>query len=339
MATSFDFVVWAKDCGLNDKTIDKLKSQDLDDREALELIDIQLDIPMLKLTAGQAAKFRNAVGKIQGKAKAQSVPDSDQPVTLDEIRQLADQQEAWNQAANGTSLQSILHPGQGPTATLPSGNMEHVNTFDPTFYLKPRVQCKYLDITDFVTVNGEEQEEEVISSKDGIEMVLRTSGKQSKIPLNKVTVGQWSAANLCILYNLMSEGTLTHERVPDYLAYSIKILEFLPLYEWQSILAYDREYRKKQATYKFRWGVDPPHMNKAMLIPKFLTRRDKFKQGDKPKNSNGRFHSRPRTQDGGEICLLFNSKQGCKWGTSCKYVHVCLEPRCGKDHPQFEHKA
>ena len=48
--------------------------------------------------------------------------------------------------------------------------------------------------------------------------------------------------------------------------------------------------------------------------------------------------------NGKEVCLLFNTKDGCRHGTNCKHAHVCgyiprgeKEP-CGKGHKKSEHR-
>ena len=97
-------------------------------------------------------------------------------------------------------------------------------------------------------------DEEVVTAKDGVEMVLRTAGRSTKTPLSKVSVASWNLANYNIMYKLLQDGALGYEQIPDYLGYSVKIIDYLNLFDWQSILAYDREYRKKQATFHFRWG-------------------------------------------------------------------------------------
>ena len=35
--------------------------------------------------------------------------------------------------------------------------------------------------------------------------------------------------------------------------------------------------------------------------------------------------------------MTFQRRQGCSYGTACKYDHVCIKPQCLGDHPQWKH--
>jgi hypothetical protein len=132
------------------------------------------------------------------------------------------------------------------------------------------------------------------------------------------------------------------QQIPDYLAYSSKVLEHTFQFEWESVLLFDREYRKKQAAYGFRWGIDPPHLGRAYLVPrvrnpKHDSRSFKRQENFAHKQMQDKRPNKLTTKNGHEICLSFNSKSGCRWGAACKYAHICAESNCGEAHPQFSH--
>lgn len=339
---SFD--EWADLAGLNERSKELLKKHDLDDIKALQVIDIDKVTPLLKLSLGQAAIFNDAVQNLK-KTKGtgcvptpqvNNAPDIECNATLDALRQEANIQETVQELqTSGSNLSNLL--GSSLTGQLSSHSIKGNDVFDPIYYLRPKTQAKYHDITDFVTVNQAESEE-VISCKDDVEMVLRNTSRKPKIALSNVTVSQWNVANYSILYQLLLDGSLSQDQIPDYLAYSIKTLEFLTIYEWQSILLYDREYRKKQATYSFRWGLDPSHMIRATLIPKHSLLKKGIGQQQKTKNVSSKTARGPYVPKESEICLSFNSRAGCRWGDVCKYQHVCSESGCGQNHPRYQHQ-
>jgi hypothetical protein len=278
----------------------------------------------------QSVQDLSGDGELPAVADDPPLVSTDQPQpSIDELRKDSAIQDTLKQLqATGVPLTSLLNPVT-PVGTQ-SGQTKDGNFFDPVFYLRPKATSKFLDILDFVNRSNKEQED-VISSRDGIEIVCRKA--VNKRNLESVSLTQWNLANVQILYQLMSEGSLSYQSVPDYLAYTTKILELSFHFDWPSILRYDREYRGKQATYGFRWGTDPPHMSYAILIPKVKA---------KPSASVGKvslpkFNKRPMTRDGKEICLAFNSNGGCKYGASCKFIHVCSEEGCEYRHARINH--
>ena len=239
-------------------------------------------------------------------------------------------------------LLKLLPPGTLPVLAKPSDQDQPSSgnyCYKSNLFLQPTEPIKYHDITDNISLSYDSVDEEVVTAKDGVEMVLRTAGRSAKIPLNKVSVANWNLANYNIMYKLLREGALGHEQIPEYLGYSVKIMDFLNLFDWKSILAYDREYRKKQAAFHFKWGSDPPHLSTSLLVPKFLvkpTEMGAHKSTFRDKAPERR-PAQPITSKGQIICKSFNSKGGCKFGYNCKYTHVCLAPGCEKEHPQFSH--
>ena len=86
-----------------------------------------------------------------------------------------------------------------------------------------------------------------------------------KPKLENLTLSQWSIANLAILYKLVGENRLGADAMLDYLSYTTKVYQLVQRFNLPSVLLYDREYRKLQATMKFRWGTDVQHLHTLCL--------------------------------------------------------------------------
>ena len=134
--------------------------------------------------------------------------------------------------------------------------------------------------------------------------------------LSSVSPHQWSAANARIMYELMTQQKWSAEKLADYMAYIVKIAELAICYDWQSVLAYDYQYRQLQATLKFPWASDTPHLHQTVLKEqkvmgsnKFLQRKTKFTRPADPCT-------------GKEICIKFNTGE-CSFGGKCRYIHIC----------------
>ena len=54
----------------------------------------------------------------------------------------------------------------------------------------------------------------------------------------------------------------------DYLSYTTKDYQLVQRYSLTSVLFYDREYRKVQASMNFRWGIDVQHLHNVFLQPR-----------------------------------------------------------------------
>jgi hypothetical protein len=335
-----DFDEWAKEIGLVQKTIDVLEKQDLCDLKALRVFKLEY-ISQLKLTIGQAAILTDGVSKLQS-SKLEPDPSTspqepvDKPTTgeiLSELRKDSSLQEAVSKVADlGPAWAELLNPSK-LAPTPPQAMATAHSVFDPVYYLKPKNTSKYYDITEFISPKKGDFEE-VISSKEGMEIVIRSQEKSAKkVQLSSVSVTQWSIANVSILYQLILDGVLSQSNIIDYLAYTVKILELSFHHEWDSVLSYDREYRNKQAAYGFRWGTDPPHLGAAVLVP----RAPKLTHDRRPPRQGNFKPKRPTTSKGEEICIGYNSRGGCRWGATCKFLHVCAEKGCEAKHPQVDH--
>ncbi len=202
---------------------------------------------------------------------------------------------------------------------------------NPLIYLADNKSSDYLDIIDFLPTLCYDSEEQIISSRDGSEIILKTGPKKPR--LENISQMQWMAANSRILAKLLLDGKLGLEGVAQYLSYNVKISSLAQRYIWQTVLMYDREYRRAQATYNFAWGSDVPHLVSVHLVP----RQEKVKpsQSYKQVTHNAQSSGQHQMYRKPYTCNAFNTEGKCKFGTNCRFMHECNT--CKGPHPACEH--
>ena len=161
---------------------------------------------------------------------------------------------------------------------------------DPQFYLhKASGEAKPYLITDFVSDTVTDTEK--ISLGPGATLTL-TSGTKPK--LHAVSPAMWIAANARIVAALYDSDDLVHGTAKDYMAYTAMIGELASRNIWASVLAYDQEYRRRQAAARFRWGSDSQHL--CTVLPK-----------EKAATPTGIKQTDRRVGPGGkEVCIQYN---------------------------------
>ena len=227
---------------------------------------------------------------------------------------------------NMISQQKTLASAQSETVTpiQPSWN-------DPQIHISSasgKSASNFYDICDFVQVSVEE---EVVLGGHGDQQIIVKSGPK-KPKLESLTLSQWSVANLAILYKLVGENKLVGPSLMDYLSYTTKVYQLVQRFSLVSVLLFDREYRKLQASMGFRWGTDVQHLHTLFLQARTQPSTQPNQQtkkgftGQKP----GKFGKDK------EICRNFNSAKGCSF-QNCKFQHTCLLPGCSQKHPVQTH--
>ena len=170
---------------------------------------------------------------------------------------------------------------------------------------------------------------------------------QKKLKLDQVTKEQWFAATLHIQDTLTRAGQLHAGLIPDYYGYLIFVTDLAQQYLWQDVLQYDDLYRREQAKLQCRWGTPIATLGRLWLQPKNVYQPHNLSSSKS--NTINRKPNKPNEvplrgpiigpidkQTGREMCLAFN-KGYCRFGSACKYLHICLEPSCGKPHPKSQH--
>ena len=222
-------------------------------------------------------------------------------------------------------------PRQPQTMTQPSWN-------DPQIHLSTatgKSVCSHYDICDFVQCNIEE--ETIIGGQGDQQIVVKSGPRKPK--LENLTLSQWSIANLAILYKLSGENKLAGESMLDYLSYTTKVYQLVQRFSLPSVLLYDREYRKLQASMNFRWGTDVQHLHTLCLQARDKPSAQGMQTAAKKpvmQRPGGNRSDRPKRDI--PICRNFNSAKGCTH-PNCSYRHECIVPGCGKSHTVMTHTA
>lgn len=247
------------------------------------------------------------------------------------------QQQQQTQSMASSAVDSQNNVQYTYTNTLDSANSVHPNQpswNDPQIHLSAatgKSTVDYYDICDFVSSSLDE--EVVIGGHGDQQIVVKSGPKRPK--LENVTLCQWSVANLCILYKLSGEGKLQGPALLDYLSYNTKIYQLVQRFSLVSVLLYDREYRKLQASMGFRWGTDVQHLHTLVLQPRDVSKSlNQLPQGGRkgavePQATKGK-NAKPG------ICRSFNSGKGCNF-TNCRYKHQCIMPGCSQQHSATVH--
>ena len=222
---------------------------------------------------------------------------------------------------------------QDQNRTCPTYDASSVLRVDlnPQSYLyNPRKEgphSKYRAIIDYIpksarTTGDDEEEFELLPN------VRLTTGRRSK--LDSVTPAQWTAANACILADLVEQSPGdTKQLTLDYMSHTTKVGVLATHYSWRSAIRWDDEYREKQHLHQFRWGSDSAHMCLVQLVP-----RDK----EPERNKRQQKPSTPapvQTTRSIPPCFNWNKEIPCGQ-TPCNFKHEC-EWCKSPSHPKVRH--
>ena len=334
------FKMWCADHSLKDETVAVLLEQGFDSVKTLTVIENQ---DVLDLNIPHKAQLRLLQAAIKEAKNFGQVEQPPQTVTAQTVTNPpASAPLAMGGTGLGLTIDSLL--GQLPqnsNSTEQSGGQFRPE-YDPTFHLiagKSSGNTKALEVLDFVglSVKCDLEEEQVVSEiGENNSLILKTSQKKPKY--ENLTIWQWSLGAIRIQDELVRIGKLTtetHKR--QYWGYMCKILELNTRFEWQSILEYDREYRRNQARFNFPWGTEIPHLSSVQLKDKKLgnfngPKKTKFAYSNNQSNGN---NAKKQTQP--YSCRDFNRDKCSR--ASCKFKHVCSVQDCGKPHPAFKHES
>ena len=219
------------------------------------------------------------------------------------------------------------------SSTDASNITSQVSWNDPQIHLSSaagKSTSSYLDICDFAQSCVEE---EVVLGSHGDQQFIVKSGPK-KPRLENMTLSQWSVANLAILYKLVGENKLQGPALMDYLSYTTKIYQLVQRYSLVSVMLFDREYRKLQASLNFRWGTDVQHLSNIHLQAreKPVAQGNQSRKGPLPFKQNRSGPNKSEIQ----VCRNFNSQKGCSF-TDCKFKHICIIPGCKQGHSAIAH--
>ena len=260
MAEEEVFQTHMKNNGITEATITILAEQDFVNRDSLSVMEIG-DIASLKLKqltqkrlVVRLLKRGHGDGIKAGDIEtAQAQDKSSDVITDNNAAAKVTSEMATTQLLNNL-LQTVTRAT--PEPETPGRVTQHAVTshdrgeLNPIVYLAENDKAQYLDIVDFVPRRTEET---LLSSWSGIELSLKMGPKRPN--LENVTMMEWTAANAKIMVKLLLEGKLSSPNSAQYLAYTVKIASLAQRYMWQSIILYDREYRRAPATYNVQLSV------------------------------------------------------------------------------------
>ena len=347
MSPADQMIKFCLDNNVQRSVIDELLDRGFDSVQALSLVDSE-DLKSQRIPVGQRRLIVHIAKSLSPSCDNNSLPTTDvhvQPV--ESVTQVPDvyqqtllntlltQQNHISNGQSSTLTNSVQNVNQAPNDSSPAPGLNHSSWQDPQVHLATatgKSASVYHDICDFVTNTVEE---EVVIGGQGDQQIIVKSGPK-KPKLEALTLSQWSIANLSILYRLVGEEKLAGQSLMDYLSYTTKVYQLVQRFSLISVLLYDREYRRLQATMGFRWGTDVQHLHTLHL-----------QQRDRPvvQNSLGATKQKLGVQNLGQkrgdkrdigICRNFNTVKGCTYPT-CKFKHVCIVPGCNKPHPVMTH--
>lgn len=213
----------------------------------------------------------------------------------------------------GKTLNSLL---KSPIVKTVHNAGAEKDKFDPRCMLTVKSRStKAVHITQFLHEGAKRRRQNngrncviVDTSENGDQLIFRSDDQH---PYANISVSEWGAANCRLLNYLLQEGQIKRSDIEYYLAYTAKIHDLVEKYEWQSILAYDYEYRELQAEYAFNWGVSNPHLEINTLVP-----RQRGKTNPNYKQSNVK-----KEQGSTDDCKLWLAHGYCRFGDKCRYKH------------------
>jgi hypothetical protein len=348
----FEFRAWASVLGLSEVNVKKLETNLVTDLSVLlELRDI--DIESMKVGIGDGIRLRTGVAKLRAinavipplvdengvivvkpavvpLDKSKSVgPDGERVYSLAEVEKLLAGKSAI--AAGGantsdkttalSSLATLCQKSSSGTSDLREIMRELLGVDDQPLNAKGE-KC-LLPINFLSCVRGTQSSEDVIHSGKGMSLVVQTTLKKCTTP-DKLTVGQWTAANSRILSKLIVSGRLCGAEVLDYLEYVRKLGDLLQLYTPGSVFQLDHNHRLElhESTTKRRWQEIDCTLENA-----HLKRRDDASHATnapyRPNVSQGQFDRRNPTSRRRGVCWAYNSPEGCMYSKErCRYEHI-----------------
>ncbi len=348
----FNFEEWSNGIGLTKKTTAALNKEDVTSHETLCQMNDD-DVICLGLTLGQRKLLCSAIAKLRGDAghdgaplQTATAPDeealpvektvtatpaarenavpaatADPPTTLKALRDLP------STLDQGKSFYDIF--ADLPDTLHTTGKVDDSkNMFDPRSLLSLKAtKSKSLHITDFLPESVKKrrmsrQREMVLSTSGTADdvLILRTDDNH---PYTGISLSEWGAANCRLMAALLDRQLLPPADTHYYLAYTMKIFEFVSKYEWESVLEFDYRYREIQAEHGMKWGIHAPDLELHILERRqrqrpSMTAKARASQPTRPLIGQ---HPTPVSR---EECRQFKANGWCRFGPDCRYDHPRL---------------
>ena len=221
------------------------------------------------------------------------------------------------------SLSSLLSKPADTTVSQVRDLMRDLLNFEDV-PVNSRGEKVLLPIHFLSCIRGTQDSDEIVHSGKGLNLVLQTT--LNRVRPEKLTTGQWVAANARIMNKLIVGGKLTSTTLTDYLEYTRKIGDLLQLYTPGSVFLLDHHHRVDvhESTIR-RWSDIDCTLENAHLVRKEKVQ-SYVQQGSKAgasNNNNGGGFSRRALPHVNAPCWAFNSPEGCRFSKDhCRYNHM-----------------
>jgi hypothetical protein len=222
------------------------------------------------------------------------------------------------------SLSSLLSKPADTTVSQVRDLMRDLLNFEDV-PVNSRGEKVLLPINFLSCIRGTQDSDEIVHSGKGLNLVLQTTLNRARP--EKLTTGQWVAANARIMNKLIVSGKLTSTTLTDYLEYIRKIGDLLQLYTPGSVFLLDHNHRVDvhESTIR-RWSDIDCTLENAHLVRKekvqSYAQQGSSKSGASNSNNGGAF-SRRALPHVNAPCWAFNSPEGCRFSKErCRYNHV-----------------
>ena len=346
----FSFKAKAEEIGLSIKTQTVLEQQDLTSESTLSAFH-QLAQPddwkELGLTLGQEKLlklsleqwFQNPIEGAEGAHSSKSKTPSAQPglipdqasvkqphgneapmqipeldltnegKTFDEIFRLSSEFKNDSQAVKDPHVISSGYMGNDPRVLL-TVKSSKVKTIHITQFISEKTKKKQKD----------RSKKDLVLHTDGPDQIILRADDSH--PYKGLTVGEWGGANMRLLNFLLQEHRLNRDKIEFYMAYTSQIMDFLEIYEWDSILEFDFAYRELQAEHGFVWGTAIPQLESKILVSRKVV---------KYQNQNRSGPVAARNPKKKPDCRIFLAKGNCPFKENCNFNHPVTDKNESKN--------
>jgi hypothetical protein len=190
----------------------------------------------------------------------------------------------------------------------------------------------------FATVLGGNfgEDEEVISTGEyGGRMVWQTGKANARKPTpDRLNYGQFYEATARILRVIQ----LTPEAEIEYLDYLRQLGVLSQTFSCASVFTLDHLHRLSVFRNGGRWNVIENSLENATLKKKDdANRSQSHGTGGKGARQKDYKASTPKVIGPDTVCWKYNLHNGCTYGDTCYYPHVCSVDGCRGKHPAYKH--
>lgn len=327
------FKLWADEFELSDETIQLLRDNAFTSKRSCKLLNASLIQKTFSkaMPLGQTLLLQQAVESLTDPSPGTTLSSQTTP-TLTATRDVTDKDPSVETRASGsaqqldmTSVLNLLDSG----STVPAAQVDitkHPGIFDPFQISDTTSGSSVRDIRDFVTLLHHERPERTSVRLGDVELTL----PDSKPKVDNISPLQYMEASLRIMREMAIKDGDSREKILEYAGYLIKIANMGQRFMWRSVLKYDAEYRKSQASSNFPWGADSSYMMQIFLREEQNKSGTHRYEGSNPQTKYDPISRKP-------VCNRYNSSQGCTM-KNCRYAHMCRV--CfSRDHTQITHRS